>query len=274
MPFAPVDIARLEELRQASDTADVADESEPIAGGFMCYSGPGSWANQAAGLGLDGPVSDEDLDRLVEFYVSRGVEPRIEVCPFVDGSLTRGLERRRFVVREFENVLAREIGPHEDLRAAHPHGWPEGLEIVRADPADPEAVQSYVELSTSGFRPLDQPLDEGLFNITRRMLEHPRCEAYVASLDGNPAGAGAVACRDAVAALFGTSVLPEFRRRGLQAALILRRLERAREAGCQLAVIGSRPGISTERNAARVGFGVAYSKVVLVMPGEGLAASP
>ena len=77
-----------------------------------------------------------------------------------------------------------------------------------------------------------------------------------------------------VACLFGTSVLPRFRRRGVQQALMLRRLERARERGCLLCVIHSRPGISTERNAARLGFFMAYSKAALALAGPGLEASP
>ena len=110
-PLSYLEIARLEERRQAQGTADVADESEAIAGGWMCFAGKGSWANQAIGLGLDGPVSDAQLDRLVAFFRERGVEPRVQVCPFVDATLVKGLGRRGFVVRQFENVLAREIAP-------------------------------------------------------------------------------------------------------------------------------------------------------------------
>lgn len=33
------------------------------------------------------------------------------------------------------------------------------------------------------------------------------------------------------------------------------------------------PGIPTERNALRLGFHVAYTKAILVQPGEGLARS-
>ena len=109
--FSLRDIAILEEGRQARGTADVGRESEEIAGGWMTFAGNGSWANQACGLGLQGPVTDEDLDRLVEFYDSRGVEPRIEVCPFADETLIAGLSSRGFRLREFENVLARELRP-------------------------------------------------------------------------------------------------------------------------------------------------------------------
>ena len=63
------EVARLEEHCQARGIAEIAGESESIAGGWMCYTDPGSWSNQASGLAMDGPISDEALDRLVDFYV-------------------------------------------------------------------------------------------------------------------------------------------------------------------------------------------------------------
>ena len=79
--------------------------------------------------------------------------------------------------------------------------------------------------------------------------------------------------RDGLAALFGTSVLPAFRRRGIQTALIAARLERARQRDCTFATIHSRPGIPTERNAKRMGFALVYTKAIMTMPGEGLVTS-
>ena len=102
----PRELALREEQRQAIGTKEIVDEAQPIAGGWMTYGGPDSWANQACGLGLDGPVTDEQLDALVDFYVSRNANPQIEVCPFADESLIHGLARRGFQLREFENVLA------------------------------------------------------------------------------------------------------------------------------------------------------------------------
>lgn len=67
-----------------------------------------------------------------------------------------------------------------------------------------------------------------------------------------------------VGCFFGVSELPEFRRRGIQQALIAARLQACVDAGCELACIHSSPGIGTERNAARMGFALAYTKVTLV----------
>ncbi|MGK4003647.1 GNAT family N-acetyltransferase [Sorangium sp. So ce1036] len=263
------EIARIEERRVALGTAAVVAHAEPIAGGWMAFDGDGSWGNLAVGLGLDGPVSDEELDRLVAFYAQRGVEPRIEVCPFAHESLLRGLAARGFVLREFENVLAREIETDEDLRALAPRGLPEGLEIVRVDPADEAQARAFIDTATSGFRPEGSPIAPALFEVTRRIVAHPQCDSFLALVNGEPAGGGSVETGEEGAALFGASVLPRFRGRGIQQALILRRLERVRERGGSLACIGARPGIPTERNAIRLGFFMAYSKGILMRRGEG-----
>ncbi|WP_437313314.1 GNAT family N-acetyltransferase [Sorangium sp. So ce385] len=259
-----VEIARIEERRLAIGTSSVVACAEPIAGGWMAFDGDGSWGNFAAGLGLAGPVSDEDLDRLVAFYAARDMEPQIQVCPFAHESLVRGLAERGFVLREFENVLARELAPDEDLRALVPHNGPAGLEIVRVDPGDEAQVRAFIEVSTSGFRAEDEPITPALFEITRRVVAQPGCDSYLALVNGEPAGGGSVEIAGDGAALFGASVLPRFRERGIQQLLIVRRLERVRERGRRLACISASPGIPTERNALRLGFFMAYSKGVFV----------
>jgi len=272
--LSPHAIALQEEARQGRITAELAAVAKPVGGGWMCFEREGSWCNQAAGMGLDGPVSEEDLDRLVDFYVSRGVEPRLELCPFAHASLVRGLAARGFVLREFENVLVRELSAGEDLRAALPHGWPAGLELELVDASDTERVDIFVEVATSGFGVDGGPVHETLVEVCRRLISRPGIYSFLALVDGEPAGGGQLGVDEGVAALFGTSVLPAFRRRGVQAALIARRLEQARDEGCNMATIGSRPGIATERNSARLGFYVAYTKVIMAMPGKGLSASP
>ncbi len=266
MPLSPIEIARLEEDRQAVGTADIATEAVAIAGGWMCYEAPGSWSNQAAGLGLAGPVSDAELDALVAFYETRKAEPRIEVCPFVDDSLVVGLAERGFVLCEFENVLARELTADEDLRAIAPHGSPAGLTIERVDAADAERVALFADVSSSGFRAEGTAVPPSDLALTTRIAAHPRCDSYLAMIDDEPAGGGSMEVGEHVGSLFSTSVLPAYRRRGIQAALIVQRLERARERGCRLVCIHSQPGIPTERNAARLGFAIAYTKVLMVKP--------
>jgi GNAT superfamily N-acetyltransferase len=89
---------------------------------------------------------------------------------------------------------------------------------------------------------------------------------FLARVDGIPAGGGmgAIVPEAGIAALFGTSTLSEFRGRGVQTALINRRLREAAQLGAEYAVVSTLPGSGSQRNMERRGFRVAYTKVVMV----------
>ena len=65
-------------------------------------------------------------------------------------------------------------------------------------------------------------------------------------------------------ALCGAGTLAEYRGRGLQTALLRARMASAIEAGCEYAVVVTNGGSASQRNAERLGFRVAYSKVTVI----------
>jgi len=267
-------IARRLEAIQAEVVRTLADVSEPVAGGWMASSGPGSYLNKTAGVGFDGEPSDEDLLRIEHFFTSRGIEPKVELTPFAPVGFLRRLAEHAFVLQEFENTLVLPLRGLGDPRALLPGGWPPGLRIERVDREDAGAVDTFVRISASGFIPEDEPLPEPFLHNGRRSAKAPEHDSFMASVGGEVAGAGGCGTRHGVTSLFGTSVLPRFRRRGIQQALMVARLERALALGSDLADITSHPGIPTERNASRLGFRLAYVRAVLVKRGPGLVASP
>lgn len=249
--------------RQEAGTRAIVTEWLDLAGGTLGWAGPGSWANQALGVGLDGPVDDPVLDTLVAFYADRGADARIEVPPFAHPTLVSGLGRRGFVVQHFENVWLRALPPGEDLRAAVPGGWPAGIE---ARPITADEASLFVAISTSGFAPPGGSLSDADLALAFRMVRSPEVVSVLVSCDGQAAGAGSASVGQGSAGLFGASTLPAFRRRGVQQAGIAARLEAVRGRGATFACIESLPGIATERNARRMGFELAGTKVSLVRP--------
>jgi ribosomal protein S18 acetylase RimI-like enzyme len=93
-----------------------------------------------------------------------------------------------------------------------------------------------------------------------------RALAFVASVDGKlvACGTGLVIPQHRVFALCGAGTLAEFRGRGLQTALLRARMAVAAGAGCEYAVVVTQGGSASQRNAERLGFGVAYSKVTVI----------
>src|SRR5579864_1926332 len=110
---------------------DVGAQVIPVAGGYAMYAGPDSPLTQAIGLGMNGPVTADDLERLEEFYRERGTATHIEVSALADQSLHALLAERGYRVEERSNVLAR------PLRAS-----PEASGNRRADPRTPWVSRS------------------------------------------------------------------------------------------------------------------------------------
>lgn len=266
------DIARREEARAALGVSEVANASIRVAGGIASRGELRAWVNTAIGLGMAGPVSGDEIDRLIAWYAEHGIEPRVELCPYADPSLAAILASRGFVPHRFEQVFFREIDPAE--RFAAPNEPPAGLDVRVVDPDDEATTLEFARTVSTGFTPPGKPVREQDVALFARCVRHARTVAIGAWLDGRCVGGGALERLDDLAALYGLSVLSEYRGRGVQQALIAARLEHAARNGARLATIGGDPGMATERNVRRFGFHVAYTKMHLVRPGEGLVGMP
>ncbi len=228
---------------------------EAIAGGFAIYCGANSPTTQAVGIGLDGPVSEEEFDRLENFYRSRSEPVRVETCPLADASLIGHFGKRGYCVTEFSNVMAL---PLDGGRGAQNQpGPPPGVIIERVSQ---EQFDLWALTVSQGFAEKGPVVPE-LVDVMRMFALSPGVECYLARVDGKVAGGATLAIRDGVAGLFGASTLPAFRKRGVQTALLYARLARAAEAGCDLAVCLAEPGSTSQRNIVRQGFTVLYTRV-------------
>jgi len=94
-------------------------------------------------------------------------------------------------------------------------------------------------------------------------LFQPATRCVLAWVDGRPAGGGALSVHDGVAAIYGASTVPSFRRLGVQSAVIRALINYAVEAECDLAYTLTRPGSVSQRNLERQGFRVAYTRSTL-----------
>lgn len=252
------------EARAAMETAELMDREragtsaavEHIAGGTAIYCGPDSPVTQAVGLGLNGPVSDDDMELLENFYRTRSETVRVETCPLADASLIAQFRQRAYHATEFSNVFAASLLA-DGLPIFFRPDLPPNTTIARV-PAD--ELDLWTLTVAEGFAETF-PVTKEMLNVMKLFAQGPHTECYLALVDGKPAAGGTLAVRDGVAGLFGASTLPAFRNRGLQTALLQLRLERARTAGCDLAVSLARPGSASERNIARHGLQTLYTRV-------------
>jgi GNAT superfamily N-acetyltransferase len=76
---------------------------------------------------------------------------------------------------------------------------------------------------------------------------------FLGEVDGQPGVAGALCIHEGVALFAGASTVPELRRRGLQGALLEKRMRYASDRGCDLAMMVAEAGSESQRNAERRG---------------------
>ena len=225
-----------------------------IAGGLAVSKGPRSASSAAFGLGLAGPVSAPDLDRIEAHLGAVGGDVRIELCAHADPSLGVELARRGYRLDRFLQVLVRPVS----LGRPPVRG---GARLVH--PGEERAWADTFSLAHLGSAPASDEEAEDLLAIPRTAGN-----ACFAAFDGEALAAVAlVSAHDGVAELSGAGVLPAFRGRGLHLGLVNARLAWAAAQGCDLAASAVEPGGASQRNLEKVGFRVAYPKVVMVRGG-------
>jgi GNAT superfamily N-acetyltransferase len=219
-----------------------------LLGGIGVYYGPGHFMNQGLALGLEEPLGAESLDRLEAHLAPEGGEVVVEVAAGVDSGCLGLLAERGYRLRQFQQVWQLRL----DSRPREP-----ALEVRVAAPQD-----GFAAVVMAGFMNLDDPrsvdatgvpFTEGVFGT----------KAFLAFLDGGPVAGGTVSVVDGVAVLSGTSVLPRFRGRGIQKAVIAARLAWAHDQGARTACSATLPGTASQASLERLGFRVAYPKVEL-----------
>ena len=264
--FSDVDLAqRLEEVeaftaaayvrRLARRRPGVDIAVEEVAGGLAVFAGPGSPLSEAKAIGLHGPVTDADLDRMEDLFFSRGEPCRVVVCPLADPSLVEGLGRRGYRLSHFENILAM---PLDASNAETPSTA--GIEIR---PVGPDEGDLYARIVATNFVEPGEPVDE-IIEMAITMLAMEHSASFLAWIDGQPVGGGAVFLHRGLALLAGAATQPDYRKRGVHAALHHTRLAYARQNGCDLAAQGALPGSTSHRNAERRGLRVAYTRALLI----------
>lgn len=264
-----LDLARRIERAEGKANASCVEyrrDSNPAVGAcwiehqgtLAMFDGPESPLTQTFGLGMSGPISDDDLQLLEQFFISRGAAVHHEVCPLVDAAVQSKLVERGYRPIEWSNVLRRELqtaqndAPAVDSR----------LRVRQIQPTESEA---WSEVAMRGWN--ESPLPSEFMRETFLMLarrEGSLC--FVAEWEQTPIATASLFIADRIALFAGASTIPEARRRGAQRALFAARLQYARREGCELAVVVAVPGSASDRNAQASGFLTAYTRTKWCLP--------
>jgi hypothetical protein len=243
-------------LRYADSLArhcpEVGACSTPLAGGQAVFAGQSPFSS-ATGMAMDRAITAAELDEVARFFLSRGSDVRIEVCPLADPSLVRLLEQRGYRVAEVTSALYCHLAPATTYDTAVANA----IKVRWADLADGER---WAEFLTRCLYGRDAARERRRDMLAMFMVpDSLNCMGY---LDGELAGIGGgmLPVKGGIATFYGGCTLPRARQRGLHAAVLYQRLRRAAEAGCRMVLAACTPGSDSERNLQRLGFAPAYYK--------------
>jgi ribosomal protein S18 acetylase RimI-like enzyme len=229
---------------------------DEICGGHMIFAGLGSPIGRATGCGLDRPLTKDDLDRIEDFYRKHQAPSQVDLTPLHASEVFEMFKERGYSIAELNNVLYRKLDPQEKFPDP-----PDHCEIRPSHDGEAGVTGSIVE---SAFFPDGAP--EAFRGLIAPLYQMENARPFVAVMEGKPVacGTGLVIPEHRAFALCGAGTLPDFRGRGLQTALLRARMAAAIVAGCEYAVVVTQGGTTSQRNAERLGFRVAYSKVTVV----------
>jgi len=247
----------------AARRPDAGSTVTPISGGLAVYVSPSSPVNKVIGLALDCALDLQTLERIETEWRAKGEPVRIELSILADSSVGGVLTARGYRLHGFENVLGRALdGTHVEAAPADI-----SVEVAAEDQRQVWmniAVDAFTDLDGTGSVPDDALPREQLASALEETMGAPGFVRYLARLGANAVGEAAMRIDGDLAQLAGAGTLPHARGRGVQKALLQRRLMDARRAGCTLAVVTTAPGTRSQENVMRRGFNLLYTRAILV----------
>lgn len=219
-------------------------------GTYAIFDGIDSPMTQTFGLGVFGATTPEALSAIEAFFESRGAAVMHEVSPLAGIETFALLVDRGYRPLELSTVLVRELDGQVDAPSSP------ALRVRVIEAADRGA---WIDTSVTGWSedpalaPIMRPMAEAA-SANREMVH------FMVERDGAPIATASMGVHDGVVLLAGASTISSARGLGAQGMLLAARLAEARRRGGELAMMLTAPSSTSQRNAERRGFRVAYTR--------------
>ena len=220
------------------------------AGATVVFDGVDAPTTQTFGLGMYEDLTPAALDEIEDFFFQRCAETMHEVCPFAGTATIDLLCSRGYRPIEISNVMFRSV--ERNAEGLGPN--------IRVREIAQDEAELWSSVSARGWAYEHPELEEFLRGLGEVCVAREDSPCFLAEIGGVPGAAGALIMYEGVALFGGAATVPEFRRRGLQAALLHERMRHASQHGCDLAMMVAEAGSNSQRNAERKGFRVAYTR--------------
>jgi ribosomal protein S18 acetylase RimI-like enzyme len=198
-------------------------------------------------VGLHGGHEDQ-IEPLVSWYRSHGIKPTFEMVPGqYDPKLGRELARLDFFQSGFHVSL---IGEQAGMAGTEDH-----VAIEQVTTA--QSMEDYLDAYVAGWEIPERNQAQFKANV-RPWLNQTGWSLYVGRVDGHPVSAATLYLHDNIGYLADATTDPLFRGRGLQSALLRRRIRDAGASGARIIFSGATPFSTSHRNMERAGMKVHF----------------
>jgi hypothetical protein len=198
---------------------------------------------------LHEPTTVEQLVAIETFFAERGAPTMHDVTPYAGVETIALLAARGYTPIELSTVL---VQPMPDREV--------GASALRARIIDPAVDgEPWIEATIAGWS-AEPGLAEFIRTIASANIKNPAMIHYVVEDAGVAIATGSLGIQNGVALLAGACTIPSARGRGAQTLLLAQRLVDAKARGCTLTMMSASVGSTSQRNAERNGFRVAYTR--------------
>ncbi len=263
-PFSDLALARRLEKTEARSNAEFVETRAKlfpdscaqwieVAGTYAMYDGVKSPVTQTFGLGLFQKVTSSEIEVIENFFRGFGAPVFHEVSPLADLGVFTLLNERNYQPVEFTSVMFLPL-------QCNTHSAKLCNERIQVRLIKNDEQELWVKTTAQGWMEFPEFANQ-MLEIGQISVKRPGALAFLAGVDDYTIAGGVMSICDGVALLSGASTIPEARKQGAQQALLESRLRYAAEAGCEIAMMCALPGSTSQRNAERNGFRIAYTRI-------------
>lgn len=199
---------------------------------------------------VKGMHDERVLGDIIKFYADRERDPEFQMIPGKTSlAVFRALTEQGFTQSGFHTTL---YGPA--VNAHQQYDDTIEVRLLRLDEMDTYAMIHCLGTGLS---------IEGKHYVAANnsvLYERPGWQFFIGLVHGQPAAVAVMYMKDEVASLTFAATLPEYRKQGLQQALLRQRINTAAVHGCKLVVSQAAFGSTSHRNMERIGLRIAYTR--------------
>jgi hypothetical protein len=222
---------------------------------FSVTNIPGPSFNTVKGL----TANDEKyVEEIIHFYNQKEIPVRFELTPaHVSSDLLTYLNKLGFYQLDFHTSLYKVTDSDSTLSE-------EKVEPqISIRELEGDEFDTFAEIYTNGFQ-MPSFLKSGVAQNNKILYNNPNWTFYLASIDNVPAGIGVLFIKDRIATLAAAATVSSLRKKGIQSALIKKRIHQAFLKECDLIAGQAKFGSTSQTNMEKAGMKIAYTKAIWV----------